>query len=139
MDGISHCTKNGRWKLESRSAIGVLLILLAVSLLGWVYLTQASFVATTSRRVDKLEVQKARLEEENLELMTEIARLESVSRLCARAQELGFEPIAAEAAEYLALAEMPSPQSVVMGADPTQTHWWDNVASQFTAWAQESP
>lgn len=139
MDGTSHCTKNGRWKLEGRSAIGVLLILLAISLLGWVYLAQASYVATTSRRVDDLEAKKARLLEENLELMTEIARLESVSRLSTRAQELGFEPISSETAEYLALAEMPSSQALALGVNPSSMHWWDNVASQFTAWASAGP
>jgi hypothetical protein len=139
MDGTSHCTKNGRWKLEGRSAIGVLLILLAISLLGWVYLAQASYVATTSRRVDDLEAKKARLLEENLELMTEIARLESVSRLSTRAQELGFELISSETAEYLALAEMPSSQALALGVNPSSTHWWDNVASQFTAWASAGP
>ena len=80
----SHCTKPSRWKLYDRSALGILLILVALSLLGWVYLTQASHVATTSRRVQKLEAEKARLQQENLQLMAEIATLESAYRLGAR-------------------------------------------------------
>ena len=136
MDTTSHCTRHSRWKLQGRSAIGVLLILVALSLLGWIYLTQASYVATTSRRVQKLETEKARIEQENLQLMTEIATLESVNRLAARAAELGFVMASAEEAEFLVVADLPPVQ--VSGTDDSNSvpHWWNNVASQFTAWAQ---
>ena len=137
MDAISHCTKNSRWKLQSQSAVGILLILVALSLLGWIYLTQASHVATTSRRVRKLEQEKARIEQENLQLMAEIAELESVYRLALRAKELGFVQASVEDAEFLVVADTPSLQ--VRRPDENQgpaAHWWDDVASQFTAWAK---
>jgi hypothetical protein len=136
MDTTSHCTKNSHWKLQGRSAIGVLLILVALSLLGWIYLTQASYVATTGRRVQKLESEKARLEQENLQLMAEIAELESVHRLAGRAVEMGFVLATASDAEFLVVAD-PSPVQVAELGDGTPaTRWWDNVTAQFTAWAQ---
>ena len=136
MDTTSHCTKNSRWKLQGRSAIGVLLILVALSLLGWIYLTQASYVATTGRRVQKLEQEKTRLEQENLQLMAEIAELESVHRLAGRAAEMGFVLASVGEAEFLVVAD-PSPVQVAgLGDGTSATHWWDNVTAQFTAWAQ---
>jgi cell division protein FtsL len=136
MDAISHCTKNSRWKLQGRSALGVLLILFALSLLGWVYLTQASYVATTSRRVRKLESEKARIQEENSQLMAEIADLESVSRLASRAEEIGFVLTAVGDAEFMAMIDVLVAQTRGLETDASVTHWWKNVASQFTAWAQ---
>lgn len=136
MDTTSHCTRHSRWKLQGRSAIGVLLVLLALSLLGWIYLTQASYVATTSRRVQKLEREKARLEQENLQLMAEIADLEAVNRLAARANELGFVAAPIQEAEFLVVADTPPVQLSEMDSGIPTARWWNNVAAQFTAWAQ---
>ena len=136
MDAISHCTKNSRWKLQGRSALGVLLILLALSLLGWVYLTQASYVASTSRRVRELESEKAHIQEENLQLMAEIADLESVSRLAGRAEEIGFVLTAVGDAEFMAMIDVLVAQTHGLETDSSTTQWWKNVSSQFTAWAQ---
>ena len=139
MDLISHCIKNSRWKLEGRSAIGILLILLVLSLLGWIYLTQASYVATTSRRVQELEAEKLRLQQENLQLMAEIAELESVTRLAHRAKELGFTVAAVEDAEFLLVAEIPQLQDPISNGDSAVARWWNDVAAQFTAWSQVEP
>ena len=137
MDTISHCTKNNPWKLQGRSAVGVLLILVALSLLGWIYLTQASHVATTSRRVQKLEREKARLQQENLDLMAHVAEFESVSRLAARAEELGFVMASTQDAEFLVISDLVLPQTQVAGAETSVDRFLDSVASQFTAWTQE--
>ena len=139
MDTTSHCTRNSRWKLQGRSAIGMLLILVALSLLGWVYLTQASYVATTSRRVQKLEREKTRIEQANLQLMTEIAELASVHRLAARAAEIGFVTASVEEAEFLVVADLPPVKVSEMDDSTSGNRWWDNVTSQFTAWAQVNP
>jgi hypothetical protein len=136
MDWISHCVKEGRWKVGDRTAASMLLVLLALSLLGWVYLTQASRMATTSRRVQDLEEEKTRLQEENLQLMAEIAGLESVSRLCARAQELGFTQALVEDTHFLVVSDLPSVEQVASRTSPPTVGWWDNVASQFTTWVQ---
>ena len=99
-----HCTKRDPTKLEGRATVGMLIMLIVLSLLGWVYLTQASFVATTSRHIQDLEEQKACLEEGNLELVAQIADQESVSRLATRAAELGFEAVAPGDANFVAIA-----------------------------------
>jgi len=104
MEFVSHCIKRNRNGLEERATAGMLIIFLVVSLLGWIYLTQASQVASTSRRNQELEREKVRLQQENMELMVEIAAYESVGRLAVRAEELGFVAVAPEGADFVALA-----------------------------------
>lgn len=147
MELISHCIKRDPNKLEGRATLGMLIMLVVLSLLGWIYLTQASHVATTSRRIEELQIDKARLEQQNLELAVEIAGLESVGRLAARAQELGFTALALDDADYVAaalpeVAQVPVARSTTDESEDVRSHagWFEGVAAQFTAWVQsESP
>jgi hypothetical protein len=141
MELISHCIKRNPNKLEARATLGMLIMLLVLSLLGWIYLTQASHVATASRRIEELQIDKARLEQQNLDLAVEIAALESVSRLAARAQELGFVPVALDDAEFM-VAAVPGEVEPFIGTQEKgngskrSVGWLDSVAAQFTAWVQ---
>jgi hypothetical protein len=148
MELISHCIKRDPNKLQGRATLGMLIMLVVLSLLGWIYLTQASHVATTTRRIEGLQIDKARLEQQNLELMVEIADLESVSRLAERAKELGFTTVALGDAEFVvaAVPDVDLSRVALSGDDEelsagAQTKsWLDSVAAQFTAWVQsESP
>jgi hypothetical protein len=158
MDFISHCIKRNPSKLEGRATAGMLIILVVLSLLGWVYLTQASYVETTGRRIQELEAEKARLEQENLGLMADIAEFEAVHRLAARAAELGFTASALDETQFLAVADVPplgeemsdgeratshasawtrwdAPTARAdLGTGIESAHWLDGVAAQFTAW-----
>ena len=138
MEMTSHCTRANVRKLRARSALGVVLILGMLSLLGWVYLTQASYVATTSRQLRQLEQQKEAIEQENWQTMVEIAELESVSRLASRAEELGFVMAFSDESEFLAMVDAPPAQARVAGTSGSSAYWWTSVTSQFTAWAQGS-
>jgi cell division protein FtsL len=161
MEFISHCIKRNPNKLEGRATAGMLIIFLVLSLLGWIYLTQASHVATTSRRNQDLEAERARLHQENLELMVEIAEYESVSRLAARAQELGFVAVGPDKADFVAVSlpapgapqgteditawtRVPGGQPGVSGVGSTQVRSagvrsaLGGVKSQFTAWVRAS-
>ena len=148
MEFISHCIKRDPNKLEGRATLGMLIMLLVLSLLGWIYLTQASHVATTSRRIEELQIDKARLEQQNLELSVEIAHLESVGRLAARAQELGFTQVALADADFVVAAVPDEVQVPIVAFEESaesdlrtqSTGWLGSVAAQFTAWVQsESP
>jgi cell division protein FtsB len=137
METISHCVKRNEGRLEGRATLGMVIILVVFSLLGWIYLTQASYVATTSRRVQQLEKEKARLEQENLELMAEIAELESVGRLSVRAQELSFVAAPLEDSQFLVVRDVPPLDSEPEDDHSVVTRWIDDVTAQFTAWARE--
>ena len=147
MELISHCIKRDPNKLQGRATLGMLIMLVVLSLLGWIYLTQASHVATTTRRIEELQIDKARLEQQNLELVVEIADLESVSRLAERAVELGFTTVALDDAEFVVAAVPDVDLSRVahlgdegLDAESQSKSWLDSVAAQFTAWVQsESP
>ncbi|MBN1937597.1 MAG: hypothetical protein JW934_23270 [Anaerolineae bacterium] len=136
MEFISHCIKDKtKGRFGDRAMIGVLCILAAFALLGWIYLSQASHVAMTSRRVQDLEDQKKQLQEQNLELMAQIAEYESVRRLAERAEALGFVRLPLDEVQFLAVAEPKDRTMMLADASPAQT-WWAQVAAQFAAWAQ---
>jgi hypothetical protein len=69
--------------------------------------------------------------------MTQIAELESVTRLAARANDLGFVMVAPQEADFLVVADPALVQTAYGGArDPSDTGWWHSVTAQFTAWAE---
>jgi cell division protein FtsL len=136
MDLISHCVKKNQRVLEGRATAGMLIILAVLSLLGWLYLSQASYVAAASRRVQDLEQTEARLQRENMELMAEIAELESVSRLAVRAKELGFVKVAPEDADFVMVDASPSTLEVALADSSAVTRWLGSVSSQFAAWVR---
>lgn len=147
--------------LNARTAIGFLLILILVSLLGWLYLTQASQVTTTGYRIYELERERARLQRENARLMLEIAELERLEDVEARARQLGFVP--PEQVEYLVVADYPpdhpssGPLTATFGEEnlalnsPQQEEisnqavgtalagWWEKLISQFNVWMIVQP
>ncbi len=136
MDLISHCIKRNQRVFEGRAAAGIVIILLAFSLLGWLYLTQASYVATASRRVQDLEQKKAQLQRENIELMAEIAELESASHLAARAKQLGFVKVAPEDSDFvLVQADVQIPDTAVADSSP-MSRWLGAVSAEFAAWVK---
>jgi hypothetical protein len=148
--------------LDARTAIGSLLILVLVSLLGWLYLTQASQVTTTGYRIYGLERERARLQRESAKLMLEIAELERLEDVKARARRLGFAP--PERVEYLVVADYPPdhPSSGQLAATfeegeelalgspqqekvengtmkATLAGWWRKVVYQFNVWVTVQP
>jgi hypothetical protein len=153
--------EKGRRSLDARMAIGSLLILILVSLLGWLYLTQASQVTTTGYHIYELERERARLQRENAKLMLDIAELERLEIVEARARQLGFVP--PEQVEYLSVADYPpdrpslgqlavafegenlaldsSKQDKIgneaVGAAPAG--WWERLVSQFNIWITVQP
>lgn len=80
------------WRLERKAALGMLLILITASLIGWLYLTQASSLTTTSFQIEQLRGELSRLKEQNAQLELEIAQWEDLPRIEQRAHELGFGP-----------------------------------------------
>jgi hypothetical protein len=80
------------WRLDSKAAVGFLLILATFSLVAWLYLTQASAVTATRYRIDEFRVELDQLRNQNAALALEIAQLEKLARVETRAQELGLGP-----------------------------------------------
>jgi len=154
-------TEKGIGSLDARTAIGSLLILVLVSLLGWLYLTQASQVTTTGYRIYELERERACLQRENAKLMLEIAEMERLEVVEARARQLGFVP--PEQVEYLVVADYPpdhppsGPLAPVFGGENLALNssqqdrtgdeavvtglagWWEEMVYQFNIWISVQP
>lgn len=136
------------WRLDSKAALGFLLILATFSLVGWLYLTQASAVTTTSYRIDELRLELDQIKNQNAALALEIAQLEALPRIEARARELGLGPTTS--IRYLPVANYPlSQEKEEAGYYPVQqttgsldpnapeldnSSWWVDTLDALAAW-----
>ncbi len=139
------------WQLDSKAALGFLLILATFSLVGWLYLTQASAVTATSYRIDELRLELDQVGKQNVALTLEIARLEALPHIEARARELGFEPTSnvryLEVANYpMSLGKKPfihndlAPVRDEMNAYVTEFEslpWWVNTLDNLAVWLEK--
>jgi len=98
---FQHALRRTGWRPQNQAvALGVLGVIMGL-ILGGVYLSQVASFATTNRQIEALIAERDRLERTNEQLRAEIASLETVPRLLARSQELGFRPALATDIEYL--------------------------------------
>ncbi len=138
------------WQLDSKAALGFLLILGTFSLVGWLYLTQASAVTATSYRIDELRLELDQLKNQNATLGLQIAQLEALPRVEQRARELGFQPT--NDVRYLAVSNYPlvagendsasngpfqSQEPLqVFPSKPVSSAWWVDLLDSFAAWLE---
>lgn len=138
------------WQLDSKAALGFLLILGTFSLVGWLYLTQASAVTATSYRIDELRLELDQLKNQNATLGLQIAQLEALPRVEQRARELGFQPT--NDVRYLAVSNyplvaveddstsnntFPSQEPLeVFPSQPVSSAWWVDLLDSFAAWLE---
>jgi len=129
-----------------RGTPGLLLAILVMSLVGWMYLSQASEGAETARRTRELRQQKEELQRQNDQLTYEIARLASVDRLAQRARELGYVDV--WEARFLVVTDYPVEEetwpteaAALTQRDPDArptasavVGWWKAIADQFEVW-----
>ncbi|GAB4456412.1 MAG: hypothetical protein Kow0031_37650 [Anaerolineae bacterium] len=96
------------WRVGSRTALGFVLLFIMLSLVGWLYLTQASVVTATSYRIDELRLELDSVNNQNAALILEISQLEALQRVEKRALEMGFVP--AGDVRYITVANYPQPE-----------------------------
>lgn len=89
-------------------------MLLLIGLAGWLYLYQASQVASYAREIRQLEWEKERLHRDMVALRAEIAMLGSLERLMQAAEALGYRlPDAGDSVHRLTVEyQLPSVASV---------------------------
>lgn len=135
------------WRVDSKAALGFVLLLGTFSLVGWLYLTQASAVTATSYRIDELRLELDQIKNENATLTLEIAQLSALSRIEARARTLGFEPTTN--VRYLPVTNYPmpvEPEKPTPGVRQSQTEkqpaefdlavWWMETLDHFVTWVE---
>lgn len=99
---------------EAQAALGWGVVLILATLLGTIYLTQASRTATVGRRVQILQNELIDLKRENGALEQHIAEAQSLDRLQAEALRQGFIPANPDDVTFLIVPDYP----VGEGYDP---------------------
>lgn len=138
------------WRLGSKTALGFLLILAIFSLVGWLYLTNASTVTATTYRLDELRIELDQIRNQNAKLILEIAQLQALSRVEARARELGFE--STTQTQYISIANYPAPAEAELSddnftyfvennvdayiAEVEEPEWWVELLDTIAAWLE---
>ncbi|MEM7031071.1 MAG: hypothetical protein AAF629_16005 [Chloroflexota bacterium] len=126
------------WSLDQRAALGLLLILITFSLVGWLYLGQASVITSSTLQIERLQQEIALLDQSNAELALDVAEGESLDQIKARARSLGFEPVEPSAIRYLPIQDYPTTvthdsPNLVQTVETDQTLWQFWLDS-ITAW-----
>lgn len=97
---------------EAQAALGWGIILILVALLGVIYLSQASHIATVGRRVQFLQEDLNNLRRENAALERQIAESQSLEYLQQAALRLGFHQADPDSIEYVIVPDYPAATSV---------------------------
>ena len=98
---LQHTLDRSRWRPQRQAlALGVLSLFVAI-IIGGLYLSQSSSTSAIGRQLEDMISERDNLEQQNEQLRAEIASLESMPRLEARAAELGFVAATASDIEYL--------------------------------------
>lgn len=147
--------KQPTWSVDASTATGLVLCIALLSLGGWLYLTQASQIAATSIRMRETVEEIEKIERENALLRYQIAQMETIPRIEARAKQLGLGPMYNQTT-YLTVSESlaePEPVPVMVQAAsidlepqvsvvepelpfvmPSLPEIWDEVKTQVESW-----
>ena len=108
MSWIEHTLDRSRWRPQRQALALATLGLFVLMIIGALYLSQSSSATALGRQLEDMISERDNLEQQNEQLKADIASLQSMPRLQARAEELNFHPAGAADIEYL----------VVDGYDP---------------------
>jgi hypothetical protein len=153
-----HEQQQPTWSVDASTATGLVLCIALLSLGGWLYLAQASQIATTSIRMRETVEKIEKIDRENALLRYQIAQLETIPRIEARARQLGLGPMYNQTT-YLTISEQTAGLNavpVVAQAAPIdlkaqfvvakpEAHFavpsvpdiWNDVKAQFESWMGE--
>lgn len=92
---------------ETQVAMGWFVVLGLAAVLGAIYLSQASSIATTGRHLQVAQADLETLKRQNALIEQDIAKAQSLERLQAEAIGLGYRPAGADDLEYLVVADYP--------------------------------
>ena len=96
------------WLTEAQAALGWGVIIILIALLGAIYLSQTSKIATTGRRVQILQGELTDIKRVNATLDRQIAEAQALPLLQERARTLGFFQANPDDIEYLVVPDYPT-------------------------------
>ncbi len=135
----TNAIKHISWGIDGKHTAWLIAGFLLVSLVGWLYLVQASAVTSASLEVNTLRGKITDLSRQNDVLRARIAEAESMARIQQRATELQLMPTAPANIEYMVVPNLPpltdepaSGGSISPAAPPaTGRHWYDGIIDWF--------
>jgi len=138
---IARAFKQAPWRRQTQSVAVLASILLVMAILGGFYLAVAARAGTAGRDLQDLEQQKANLIRENDELRASLADLMSINQMVARAQKLGYGPVAPDSIDYVMVKNYPTatalaPQPVAAAQPPASFRDW--LTKTLGAWLSKT-
>ncbi len=106
---------------EAQAVLGWAVILVLAALVGSIYVSQASRIATVGRRVQMMQAEMDTLKRENAALERQIADAQQLNRLQEEAARLGFVPAGPDDIEYIIVPDYPIASSINLITAPTAT------------------
>ena len=127
------------WLGETQAALGWAVILVLAAVVGTLYLSQASRLATTGRSVQQMQFRLEELRRENSVLERQIAEAQVLDDLEDRASSLGFVRAQPDDMDYIIIEDYPTesmaspapsstPQPLPQPAETIwQALWWSLI------------
>jgi hypothetical protein len=134
---LGHALRRTRWRPRREAvALGTLGLVVGI-IIGALYLAQAASTSTLGRQLEETIAVRNQLEQENERLRGDIASLQSVPRLLARAQELGFTLASRAQIEYLVVEGYnPNRNQIVTQAQTAREPSLPLYDESFGGWLQ---
>jgi cell division protein FtsB len=134
---LQHALRRSGWQPQRQVVALATLGFIIALILGALYLTQVASEATTNRRLSVLLAERDELERTNEQLRAEIARLKSVPRLQARAQELGFSIANRGQIEYMVVRGYRPPTVDTVAPIEIESESGPVYDETFAGWVRE--
>lgn len=153
-DWLGHVLDRTRWRPQRQAvALATLGLFVAVTM-GALYLSQSAHMSALGRQLNLMIDERNELEQSVEQLRAEIAQLQSMPRLGARAAALGFEPAPADRIAYIvvdgydpereiAVNPLEAAPDTLPDYDETFNGWVsamiDTVRRQFASFTEQTP
>ncbi|MFO7321550.1 MAG: hypothetical protein DIU68_007460 [Chloroflexota bacterium] len=135
---FGHVLRRTHWRPQRQAVALATLSLIIGIIIGALYLAQSAAASTLGRQLEDMIALRNELEQENERLRAEIASLQSVPRLLARAQELGFTMASRDRIEYLTIEGYnPYRNQIVTRVETTRAETVPVYDESFSGWLQQ--
>ena len=134
---IQHTLDRSRWRPQRQALALATLGLFVAIIMGALYLSQSASTSAIGRQLEDLIIERDNYEQQNEQLRSEIASLQSMPRLEQRAADLGFLPAANSDIEYMVVdGYNPRRQEAVVPL-VVETPTVPVYDESFTGWLQQ--
>jgi hypothetical protein len=135
-DWLGHALNQARWRPQRQAlALGTLGLFIAV-IMGALYLSQSSHMSSLGRQLDNMIAERNILEQSVEQLRGEIAQLQSMPRLSARAQAMGFTQATADRIIYVVVPGYNPDREIAITPLDSATSSLPEYDENFAGWVQ---